>query len=561
MRGNNLVFRRRSLAGALIALLPMGAWAADPQITSLTANPNPVTAGGTYTYAVGIDNSALDAATNTVLTLTVPSGATFVSASSTPNPNCVLTSPTLVTCSIGTLPANPTNDPTKRRTINLTWRTTVAGGGGTVITGTAALSAGNDTNLTNNSQSVKTTVNSGADLRLTKTDSPDPVVGGAEVTYTLTASNNGPNAAGNMVISDSLPGSSTFVSAAGTGWSCSHASGVVTCNRTGALAVDASADPVIIKARINASTGVVTNSATVSPAAGATPDPNTDNNTATVTTAVLPGADVKIDDKTVSPSPVIAGANATFVIKPRNGGPALANNVTVTDALPAGWTFVSASGSGWSCSHAAGTVTCSRATYAVGATNDITLVAKAPTNASIAPTGTPFTNTATISTTDTDPNLANNSFTTPSFNVLPDGADLRIAKTKSPNPVAQGSLVTSTITITNNGPRPATGKLRVVDQLDGETFESFSGTGWSCTLRGSTTVDCEHSNAAPGLAHRHRRHARDDRRHGHQHGLHRQFAARRRRGQRRRGQPAGRGRPQPHQRLHLAERELDVRAA
>ena len=54
MRGARSVIRRR-FAAALLALLPMGAWAADPQITSLTDTPDPATAGGLYTYAVGID--------------------------------------------------------------------------------------------------------------------------------------------------------------------------------------------------------------------------------------------------------------------------------------------------------------------------------------------------------------------------------------------------------------------------------------------------------------------------------------------------------------------------
>ncbi|MFM7627042.1 MAG: hypothetical protein ACKO7G_11410, partial [Gammaproteobacteria bacterium] len=367
------------------------------------------------------------------------------------------------------------------------------------ITGTAAISSSNDTNPANNSQNATTTVTSGADLSLTKTDFPDPVIGGANVTYTLTATNNGPNAAGNLVLTDSLPGSSTFVSASGTGWSCSHAAGLVTCNRTGALAVGATAPAVTVVAKINATGGFVTNSATVNPAAGAVLDPNTDNNTATATTQVLPGADVKIDSKSVSPNPVIAGENATFTITPRNDGPALANNVVVTDTLPAGWTFVSAAGSGWACAHAGGTVTCSRATYALGAANDITIVATAPGNASVGPTGTSFTNSASISTTDNDPNLGNNTASTGSFNVLPDGADLRLIKTKSPNPVAQGSQVTSTITVTNGGPRRATGPLRVVDQLSGETFVSASGSDWSCTASGAT-VTCDHPNPAPGLA-------------------------------------------------------------
>ena len=473
----------RRFLGALLALLPVGAWAADPQITSMTDNPDPATAGGLYTYAVGIDNTDASAATNTVLTVSVPSGATFVSAAPA-NANCVATSATLVTCDIGALPGNGTG----ARTVNFTWRATAAG----TINATATISADNDTNLANNTQNATTTVLAGADLRLTKTDSPDPVIGGANVTYTLTAFNDGPNASGNLVLTDNLPGSSTFVSASGTGWSCSHAAGVVTCTRNGPLAVGASAPPVTIVARIIASTGFVTNSATISPAAGATADPDTNNNTATATTSVLPGADVRIDSKSVAPNPVIAGENATFTLTPRNGGPAVANNVAVTDTLPSGWTFVSATGTGWSCSAAGQTVTCSRATYAVGGTNNITIIAKAPGNAVIGPTGRTDTNTATITTTDNDPAPGNNTRAV-SFDILPDGADLRLAKSKSPNPVAQGSQVTSTITVTNGGPRQATGELRVVDQLSGETFVSATGAGWACTVNGST-VTCNHEN-------------------------------------------------------------------
>ena len=480
----------------LLALLPAGAWAADPQITSVISNPAIATAGGNYAYAVGIDNSAPDASTGTVLTMTVPSGATFVSASPA-GANCSATSATVVTCNIGTLAGNGT----AAQVVDFTWK--ALGPGPVVLTGTAAISSGNDTNLTNNSQSVNTTVNSGADLSLAMTDFPDPVVGGANVTYTLTATNNGPNASGNLSLTTSVPGSTTFASITENGWSCTTpavgAIGNITCTRPGPLAVGASAPPVEFQAKVNATSGNITASASIAPAPGAVPDPDTDNNSATVTTVVLPGADVFMASKSVSPNPVIAGQDATFTLAPRNNGPALATNVVVTDPLPAGWTFVSAVGTGWSCSHAGGTVTCSRAAYAVGATNNITIVATPPSNAVVGPTGTSFSNTASISTTDTDPNLGNNSASTGTFNVLPDGADLRLAKTKSPDPVAQGSQVTSTITVSNGGPRAATGPLRVVDQLSGETYVSASGTGWSCSVSGDT-VTCDHPNPNPGLA-------------------------------------------------------------
>jgi len=130
------------------------------------------------------------------------------------------------------------------------------------------------------------------------------------------------------------------------------------------------------------------------------------------------------------PTPIIANNNATFTIKPRNRGPAVATDVVLTDPLPAGWTFVSASGPNWNCSHASGTVTCTRPTYPVGGTDNITIVAKAPGNSVVAPTGVSYTNTATITsavrdpdeTVDTFPVGTNNTYTTPPFLVLPDGA-------------------------------------------------------------------------------------------------------------------------------------------
>ena len=60
-------------------------------------------------------------------------------------------------------------------------------------------------NSANNTQTDSTTVVEGGNLALTKTGSPSPVPGGSVITYTLTASNAGPNAGGAMVITDNLP--------------------------------------------------------------------------------------------------------------------------------------------------------------------------------------------------------------------------------------------------------------------------------------------------------------------------------------------------------------------
>ena len=482
---------QRSLA-ALGLLLPLLAWAADPQIASLVDNPDPVAAGGLYTYTLGIDNSALDDATNTRLSFNVPSGAVFVAAAPA-SQDCALQpgSSTTVLCNLGTLRGARAD----MRSIVLTWRATVAGPA--VITARATLTADNDVNLVNNIQDATTTVIEGANLALSKTGSPDPVVGGANVSYTLNVSNSGPNASNAIVLTDTLPASVSFVSAAGAGWACSHVAGVVTCTRPGPHAVGALIPPVTLIGTVTAVGGTIINSATVAPAVGGVPDPDTSDNTALASVQVTAGADVRIAQKTVtSAQPATAGSIVSFEIQPRNGGPVAATNAVVTDTLPAGWTFLSASGPNWACSGGA-TVSCSRANFPVGAADNISITAIAPDNTVVAAAGSSFTNTASISSATPDPISSNNSGSV-AVTVRRDGADLRLAKTKTPNPVALGSNMVSTIVVTNGGPRAATGPLRVVEGLSGESFVGASGGGWACAVAGATVV-CEHPNGA-GLA-------------------------------------------------------------
>ena len=64
----------------------------------------------------------------------------------------------------------------------------------------------------NNTATQATTVATLADIQVTKADSPDPVIAGQNLTYTITVTNAGPSDAQNVQFFDSVPGGTTFVS-------------------------------------------------------------------------------------------------------------------------------------------------------------------------------------------------------------------------------------------------------------------------------------------------------------------------------------------------------------
>jgi uncharacterized repeat protein (TIGR01451 family) len=116
-----------------------------------------------------------------------------------------------------------------------------------------------------------------ADLSLAKTDTPDPVAARATLTYTLLATNHGPNTAPDARLLDTLPTGVTFASASA---GCTHSAGQVDC-ALGTLEPGESA-PVTITVTPKAR-GLITNTASVG---SSSPDPDRSNNTATTETTV-----------------------------------------------------------------------------------------------------------------------------------------------------------------------------------------------------------------------------------------------------------------------------------
>ena len=286
-----------------------------------------------------------------------------------------------------------------------------------------------------------------ADLSITKSVSPDPVTVGNDITYTITVTNNGPDAAADVVVTDTLPSGVIFVSSSPSQGVCAGTN-TVTCSLGTMLTGASEAIEIVVK---TAATGQLANIASVS---SNLPEPDVTNNSATATTTVDPLPNIEADlalIMTDSPDPVTVGDNLTYTISITNNGPDAANDVLLTDVLPGNVIFVSSSTSMGSCSGTS-TVTCNIGTIASGSNATVTLV--------IAPiTATVLNNTVSVTGSVADPNPDNNNAATSTIvNAAPTGtgANLIIDMSDSPDPVSARRNVTYSITIHNNGPDSAT---------------------------------------------------------------------------------------------------------
>ncbi len=122
----------------------------------------------------------------------------------------------------GTLrPAGQPGDST-----TITFRVTIDDGArGTIITNQASanyVGRALDQSFTGNSNLTRTPVPPVADLSISKTGDPASVRIGQRITYTLTVTNNGPNQAPDVTVTDDLPNEVSFVSATPSVGNCSR---------------------------------------------------------------------------------------------------------------------------------------------------------------------------------------------------------------------------------------------------------------------------------------------------------------------------------------------------
>ena len=208
------------------------------------------------------------------------------------------------------------------------------------------------------------------------------------------------------------------------------------------------------------------------------------------TTATAAVSDMSITKTTQSPV-VNPGQSVQYTIQAHNMGPD-AGPMTITDVLPAGSTFGfvdTAFSGGFTCSGTS-TVTCTSPgpvpVTGIGGPI-IRLVINAPS------TFGPFINTATVSSTSSDPNPADNRSSAPvtvaAANTV---ADLSLEKFGPQLPVPTGSAIIYTLIVSNNGPSTEPTPV-VTDVLPaGVTLVSANPVNNNTTVScsGTTTVVC-----------------------------------------------------------------------
>ena len=233
-------------------------------------NVDPVTEGQQVTYTVVVTNNGPDAAENVVLNDTLPAGASFVFATINQG-TCAIGFPTLQ-CQLGTINAGGSV------TLNIT---VTPHAGGTITNTVSVTSDTADPDTSNNSDSEDTTVNPlQADVSVTKSDDVDPVTEGEPLTYTIVVTNNGPDAAENVVLNDTLPAGTSFNFATITQGTCAIGFPLLQC-QFGTMEVGET-ETLIIRVTPN-SPGVITNTVSI---ASDTADPDTSNNSDSEDTTV-----------------------------------------------------------------------------------------------------------------------------------------------------------------------------------------------------------------------------------------------------------------------------------
>lgn len=502
-------------------LLSAGAWADVDVLVNITDTPDPTPAGGQLTYTLNVANNGPDDATGVQVTNTLPAGVTLLSV--TPSQGtCSGTS--VLTCNLGAIANNASS------TIQIV--VTVPNIATTLTNTVTSTRQEPDTNSSNNNATELTTVVLSSDLRMTKTDSVDPVSQGQNYDYRLVVRNLGSSShpvTDSITVTDNIPlGMRLRGVPTGTGWNCTSSAGsvfpqngplTVTCTRSGSNALAVNTDlPTITVPVLALASGTVVNQATV---VSTMPDRNTANNTALESSSVSQAADLSIAKTIPNASPLGAGQVYTYTLTPRLVvGETMGALISVTDPLPndiqvTTLPTVTNSAGLWNCSYSPA----QSLPFVVSASNPVQLLCTSTTSyqnsdlaslkladiqfSFIPQVGGTLINTSNVTINGvSDPVPSNNtSSVTRTVNA---GADVQITKTSTGSSTkAINTNFEYRLDYRNAGPAaiPSGQTVSMVDQLPaGVRVNSLSApAGWTCPatpILGPAIITCTRDGLA-----------------------------------------------------------------
>lgn len=308
------------------------------------------------------------------------------------------------------------------------------------------------------------------DLHLAKSDGGVTVASGASVRYTLSYENRGDWPATGVVLTETVPAYTTFDNDNSTaGWTCIpsiNAGSTCTFQPEGGVLTAGVQGSVVFAVRtarpFPADVELLNNLARLTDDGKNGPDRNPGDENATDQTPVDAAPDLMIE-KSDGVNVVVPGQQLTYTLTVTNIGNQDAAGVAVSDALPAGTSFVGASNGGGQSNP--GVVTWPHF-FLGGGGASATLTVTVRVNDPIPAGVESISNRATVSHPQ-DPNPSNNeAVDTDEVNAAP---DLAIAKSDGVSVAGPGSILTYTLTITNIGNQSAAG-ANVTDAIPAATI-------------------------------------------------------------------------------------------
>jgi uncharacterized repeat protein (TIGR01451 family) len=405
-----------------------------------SASPSPVVPGTNETYSLKVTNNGPSTAINARVSDPLPSGLSFVSASS----GCSEVNKT-VTCTVASLA------PGASQTFTVTAKVASSVDDCDDLRNKATVTSDIfDPDTSNNASEICPDFKRKSDLSMTKTASQKQVTPGGQVMYTLVVRNDGPSDNPGAKVTDPMAQGLTLVSAKPSQGSCSIAGGQLACD-LGALKADGSAE-VLVTAQVGSALGNIQNTACVN---GDNQDPDSKNNCDTTTITVVPGPEPRFDlsvTKTANDKSVYVGEPVKYTVTVTNKGPDAAPSADVTDVLNAPASVVSVKASQGKCTKSI-PMTCQLGTVKAGGKVTISVTVK------LRDDGCKERNAASATGDGTDTNPANN---LARVDVCAKAVPLRLTKVADSSSMRAGGLISYTIRVSN----PTRGEAQDVDVCD-----------------------------------------------------------------------------------------------